>query len=132
MSFQVSPPAILHFADTPGTNGVGAGGGGIIAQAGNVLTKLQKVISPPELPPHLVQDEATQIKNQNILTRFVSEFNLEKEALQFQKTVNKVIIGINNFLEPGNAPSNKIDKIGTPAHVHQEVSGGGKNEVTNG
>ena len=53
------------------------------------------------------------IKNQNILTRFASEFDMMSEMIQFQKGVNQVILGVNNFL--GEGPPQNVDRIGAAA-----------------
>ena len=73
------------------------------------------------------------IRNQNIVTRFVSEFGLEQEVLQLQNSVNGVILSINNFLGEG-PPDQKIDKIGTVSNQAsaptEAPAGGGLAGVT--
>ena len=49
------------------------------------------------------------IKNQNILTRFASEFDMMNEMIQFQKGVNQVILTVNNFL--GEETPQNVDRI---------------------
>jgi hypothetical protein len=97
-----------------GGGGGGVGDGGILSQASSVLNRLQKVINPPPLvnSPGDPNYSAASIINQNILTRFVSEFGLEQEAIQFQMSVNKVILSVNNFLEPQASADNKINRVG--------------------
>ena len=68
----------------------------------NKLTQIQ-----PNGDPVNPQD---LIKNQNILTRFASEFDMMDEMIQFQKGVNQVILGVNNFL--GEGPPQNVDRIG--------------------
>ena len=62
------------------------------------------------------------IKNQNVVTRFVTEFGLEKEMLQAQQTINQVILGVNNFIEPGNPGVNEINRIGVASDNSQQGS----------
>ena len=57
------------------------------------------------------------IRNQNIVTRFVTEFGLEQEMIQAQGTINKVILSVNNFLEPGNPGENDINRIGVASNL---------------
>ena len=61
------------------------------------------------------------IKNQNILTRFASEFDMMSEMIQFQKGVNQVILGVNNFLGEGS-PQQNVDRIGAAAGSNQQSS----------
>ena len=68
----------------------------------NKLTQIK-----PNGEPVDIQDV---IKNQNILTRFASEFDMMSEMIQFQKGVNQVILGVNNFL--GEGPPQNVDRIG--------------------
>ena len=44
------------------------------------------------------QNEITQ---QTFLTRFVHEFKLQKEALQAQSQINKIVFAVNSFLGEG-------------------------------
>ena len=60
------------------------------------------------------------IKNQNILTRFASEFDMMSEMIQFQKGVNQVILGVNNFL--GDGPPQNVDRIGSAVGSNQQSS----------
>ena len=60
------------------------------------------------------------IKNQNILTRFASEFDMMDEMIQFQKGVNQVILGVNNFL--GEGPPQNVDRIGAAVGSNQQSS----------
>ena len=62
------------------------------------------------------------IKNQNIVTRFVTEFGLEKEMLLAQQSINQVILGVNNFIEPGNPGVNEINRIGVASDNSQQGS----------
>ena len=62
------------------------------------------------------------IKNQNIVTRFVTEFGLEKEMLVAQQSINQVILGVNNFIEPGNPGVNEINRIGVASDNSQQGS----------
>ena len=76
-------------------------GPGILSQASNLIDRIQKVISPPPAPTKPngeYVNSADFIKNQNILTRFATEFGLTQEMLQLQKGINNVIITVNNFL----------------------------------
>ena len=77
---------------------------------------LDKVINPEPIkyrPNGQPVDPSLAIKNQNIVTRFVSEFGLEQEVLQLQNTVNGVILSINNFLGEGPGSQPNPDRIGT-------------------
>ena len=75
---------------------------------------IDKVINPEPVklkPNGQPVDPTYAIRNQNIVTRFVSEFGLEQEVLQLQNTVNGVILSINNFLGEGPQKPNP-DRIG--------------------
>ena len=90
-------------------------GTGIVAQASNFIKRIDKVINPEPVklkPNGQPVDPTLAIRNQNIVTRFVSEFGLEQEVLQLQNTVNGVILSINNFLGDGPQKPNP-DRIGT-------------------
>jgi len=90
-------------------------GTGIVAQASNFIKRIDKVINPEPVklkPNEQPVDPTLAIRNQNIVTRFVSEFGLEQEVLQLQNTVNGVILSINNFLGDGPQKPNP-DRIGT-------------------
>jgi len=90
-------------------------GTGIVAQASNFIKRIDKVINPEPVklkPNGQPVDPTYAIRNQNIVTRFVSEFGLEQEVLQLQNTVNGVILSINNFLGEGPQKPNP-DRIGT-------------------
>ena len=71
-------------------------------------------MNPPPIalnPDGTPVDPDDAIRNQNIVTRFVTEFGLEQEMLGVQSTLNSVIVTVNNFLEPGGV--NEIDRIAT-------------------
>ena len=70
------------------------------------------------------------IKNQNILTRFASEFDMMNEMIQFQKGVNQVILGVNNFL--GEGPPQNVDRIGSAAGSNQQSSSSSSSTSTVG
>ena len=70
------------------------------------------------------------IKNQNILTRFASEFDMMSEMIQFQKGVNQVILGVNNFL--GEGPPQNVDRIGSAAGSNQQSSSSSSSTSTVG
>ena len=78
----------------------------------NKLTQIK-----PNGEPVDIQDV---IKNQNILTRFASEFDMMSEMIQFQKGVNQVILGVNNFL--GEGPPQNVDRIGTASNQQSSSS----------
>ena len=71
------------------------------------------MVNPPPLalnPDGTPVDPDQAIRNQNVVTRFVTEFGLEQEMLAAQGTLNGVIVTVNNFLEPGGV--NEVDRIG--------------------
>ena len=70
------------------------------------------------------------IKNQNILTRFASEFDMMEEMIQFQKGVNQVILGVNNFL--GEGPPQNVDRIGAAVGSNQQSSSSSSSTSTVG
>ena len=70
------------------------------------------------------------IKNQNILTRFASEFDMMNEMIQFQKGVNQVILGVNNFL--GEGPPQNVDRIGAAVGSNQQSSSSSSSTSTVG
>ena len=70
------------------------------------------------------------IKNQNILTRFASEFDMMSEMIQFQKGVNQVILGVNNFL--GEGPPQNVDRIGAAVGSNQQSSSSSSSTSTVG
>ena len=74
---------------------------GILGQASSIITKIQKVVNPPPIelrPDGTPMNPAEAIRNQNILTRFATEFGLTQEMLQMQNGINKVILSVNQFL----------------------------------
>ena len=70
------------------------------------------------------------IKNQNILTRFATEFDMMSEMIQFQKGVNQVILGVNNFL--GDGPPQNVDRIGAAVGSNQQSSSSSSSTSTVG
>ena len=80
-SAQATISQLVSSATGGGLPGPGAGGDtGIVAQASNLIDRIQKVISPPPVPLKPNGDpvnSADFIKNQNIVTRFVNLPSLE-------------------------------------------------------
>ena len=123
-------------SNTGGSSVVSSGpglGSGIISTANNYITRFQKVVNPPPIalnPDGTPVDPDDAIRNQNIVTRFVTEFGLEQEMLGVQSTLNSVIVTVNNFLEPGGV--NEIDRIGVAGSGSGSGPSGGTTSTYDG
>ena len=90
-------------------------------------------MNPPPIalnPDGTPVDPDDAIRNQNIVTRFVTEFGLEQEMLGAQSTLNSVIVTVNNFLEPGGV--NEIDRIGVAGSGSGSGPSGGTTSTYDG
>ena len=100
---------------------------GVAGAQSGLVDRLSKVwYGDPEKDP---------ITQQNMVTRFVHEFSLQKEALALQTQANSVIKTINSFLGEGEGSgptsaaasvSNNVDKV----DVSESVVGGGEGSWT--
>ena len=91
------------------------------------------MVNPPPIalnPDGTPVDPDDAIRNQNIVTRFVTEFGLEQEMLGAQSTLNSVIVTVNNFLEPGGV--NEIDRIGVAGSGSGSGPSGGTTSTYDG
>ena len=91
------------------------------------------MVNPPPLalnPDGTPVDPDQAIRNQNVVTRFVTEFGLEQEMLAAQGTLNGVIVTVNNFLEPGGV--NEVDRIGVAGSGSGSGPSGGTSSTYDG
>lgn len=93
------------------------------AVAEQFMDKMDRVVNGiPEGEEKPANAGPIEVNNDSIVTRFINEFDLQKEAFALQMQVNSAINTINKYI--GDDQENAVNKIGVAAGAGSGSSGG--------